>query len=115
MREPARDKGRLEDIVQAIDYAIQFAENLSFDEFVNDKCRYFAIVKNVEIVGEASYMLSTEFKENHSELPWKQIVNMRHVLVHGYTNIMPDILWETVQQDLLPLKKQVLKYLEELQ
>lgn len=114
MREPARDKGRLQDILQAIEYVKQFTEGLSYDEFLKDKRTYFAIVKNVEIVGEAAYMLSSEFKEQHPELPWKAIINMRHVLVHGYTNIMPEILWETVQEDLDPVEQQVIEYLKEI-
>ena len=115
MREPARDKGRLEDILQAIDYAKQFSANVTFDEFIKDKRTYFAVVKNVEIIGEAAYMLSREFKEQHTELPWKVIINMRHVLVHGYTSIMPEMLWQTVQEDLDPLKIQVQRYLEEME
>lgn len=114
MREPARDRGRLEDILQAIEYVNTFAEGLTYESFVEDKCRYFAIVKNVEIVGEAAYMLSSEFKEQHRELPWKVIINMRHVLVHGYANILPEVLWQTVKEDLEPVKKQVIAYLNEM-
>ena len=113
MREPARDKGRLQDILQAIEYVKQFTEGLSYEDFLKDKRTYFAIVKNVEIVGEAAYMLSNDFKAQHTELPWKAIINMRHVLVHGYTNILPEVLWETVQEDLEPVKQQVAEYLKE--
>lgn len=113
MREPARDKGRLEDILQAIEYAKQFTENATFEDFAKDKRTYFAVVKNVEIIGEAAYMISLEFKEKHPELPWKVIINMRHVLVHGYTSIVPEMLWQTVKEDLDPLKLQVQKYLND--
>lgn len=114
MREPARNKGRLQDIIQAIEYVYQFAEGLTYEDFLKDKRTYFAILKNVEIVGEAAYMLSPEFKEQHTELPWKVIINMRHVLVHGYSNVMPEVLWQTVKEDLEPLKNQITKYLEEM-
>lgn len=71
MREPNRDKGRLQDIIQAADNVISFTEGFSMEELLSDKLRYLAVVKNVEIIGEASYMLSSEFKESHSEIPWK--------------------------------------------
>lgn len=84
MREPERDLGRLNDIIQAADHIISFTEGFSQEELAADKLRYFAVVKNVEINGEASYMLSLEFKEVHSDIPWNDIIRMRHVLVHGY-------------------------------
>lgn len=51
MREPARDKGRLEDILEAADYINQFTEGVQYPSFLSDKLRYFAVLKNVEIVG----------------------------------------------------------------
>lgn len=107
MREPERDKGRLLDIIQAADYVISFAEGFSLEELMADKLRYFAVVKNVEIIGEASYMLSSEFKEAHSDIPWKDIVSMRHVLVHGYATVLPELLWQTALEDVPRLKRQI--------
>lgn len=72
-----------------------------------DKLRYFAVVKNVEIIGEAAFMLSREFKEKHSQMPWNDIIRMRHVLVHGYATILPELLWQTALVDVPILKKQV--------
>lgn len=107
MREPERDFGRLQDIVQAAEYIITFTEGYSEAEFATDKMRYFAIVKNVEIIGEAAYMLSLEFKEKHKQIPWKDIIRMRHVLVHGYATILPELLWQTAQEDVPALKRQI--------
>lgn len=76
-------------------------------ELLIDKLRYFAVLKNVEIIGEASYMLSSEFKEAHSEIPWKDIIKMRHVLVHGYAVVLPELLWQTALEDVPKLKKQI--------
>ena len=72
-----------------------------------DKLRYYAVVKNVEIIGEASYMLTPEFKESHSEIPWDDIIRMRHVLVHGYATILPELLWQTALNDVPKLKRQI--------
>ena len=74
---------------------------------------YFAIVKNIEIIGEASYMLSPEFKESHPDTDWQVIIAMRHFLVHGYYQVDPEEVWNVIEQDLLPLKTQILSYLNE--
>lgn len=71
-------------------------------------------MKNIEIVGEAAYMLSKEFIIMHTELPWRQIIGMRHVLVHGYATVSKKELWQTAINDIPPLKKQILKYLENM-
>lgn len=107
MREPERDSGRLKDIIQAAEHIVSFTEGLSPEELAVDKLRYFAVVKNVEIIGEAAYMLSLEFKDKHGEIPWKEIIRMRHVLVHGYATILPELLWHTALVDVPELKRQV--------
>lgn len=100
MREPARDKGRVEDILEAADYIKQFTDGVQFPSFLSNKLLYFAVLKNVEIVGEAAYMLSSEFKEAYPDLPWSQMIKMRHVLVHGYASIIPEVLWETATKEI---------------
>lgn len=107
MREPERDAGRLQDIVEAAEHIQSFTEGYSIETLAEDKLRYFAVVKNVEIIGEASYMLSLEFKDRHNEIPWNDIIRMRHVLVHGYATILPDRLWHTALEDVPVLKKQI--------
>lgn len=107
MREPERDLGRLQDIIQAAKHIASFTEGYFQKELMSDKLRYFAVVKNVEIIGEAAYMLSLEFKEKHREIPWNDIVRMRHVLVHGYATILPELLWHTALVDVPLLKKQI--------
>ena len=100
MREPERDPGRIQDILTAAANVSEFAADLDFEQFCSDKLHYFAILKNVEIIGEAAYMISESFKDSHPEIPWKDMIRMRHVLVHGYAEVLPEILWETVQVDI---------------
>ena len=107
MRERVRDKGRLEHILQAIDNAIEFTKDVTFDDFLNDKKLFFAVVKNVEIIGEASYKLSKELKTANTNVEWEAIIAMRHVLGHDYYHISIEKVWEIVQKDLLPLKEQI--------
>ena len=115
MREQVRDRGRLEHILQAIDKVLEFTKDVKREYFKKDSILYFAIVKNIEIIGEASYMLSLDFKEVHPDTNWKVIVAMRHFLVHGYYQVDPEEVWNVIEQDLLPLKEQVEKYLAEME
>jgi uncharacterized protein with HEPN domain len=109
MREPERDPGRIQDMLEAANYVIEFVDGLTYEQFLADKIRFFAVMKNVEIIGEAANMLTEEFKSAHEEIPWRQVIKMRHVLVHGYSNILPEILWETARQDVPQLKDQLTK------
>lgn len=113
MREPIRDEGRLRHIVKYASNVEEMTIGITYEDFSKDKIRYFAIMKNIEVVGEAAYMLTKEFIALHPELPWQQIIGMRHVLVHGYATVSPRRLWETAVDDIPALKKQVEKYLEE--
>ena len=111
MREVIRDKGRIEHMLSAIDNVEEFTKDITIDDFVNSKIIFYAVVKNIEMVGEATYMLTNEFKDSHPSIPWQIIEKMRHVLVHGYYTISPEKVWETVQNDLPILKEQLLELL----
>lgn len=115
MREASRDKGRLEDIVEAADYVSSFVSGLDYEGFLADKLRYFAILKNVEIIGEATYMITQALKDSHPEVPWDSVTKMRHVLVHGYSSILPEILWDTAIYDVPKYKSQVKALLDEME
>jgi uncharacterized protein with HEPN domain len=69
----------------------------------------FAVVKNLEIVGEAAYLLSKDFKNQHAEIEWSDIIAMRHVLVNGYYQIKNERIWETILNDLPLLQLQIKK------
>ena len=107
MREPDRDPGRLADIFDAANNLAEFTCGVTLETFLTDKLRYYAVLKNIEIIGEAAYMLSVEYKESHPEIPWKSIINMRHVLVHGYASVQPELLWDTATRDVPELINQL--------
>lgn len=110
MREPLRDQGRLRHILGAIDNVLEFMEEKTADDLRRDRILFYAVVKNIEIIGEAAYMLSDDFKTSHPGTEWKSIVAMRHFLVHGYYQESEEEIWEVVHKDLLPLKEQIRSY-----
>ena len=107
MREPVRDRERLEHILDAINTIQHSRSKYSLPEDVEDPIIYYGFVKHVEIIGEAVYMLSKDFKDAHPEVEWDAIQGMRHVLVHGYYQIEPEQLWDTIDKDIPPLKHQI--------
>ena len=113
MRERARDKGRLEDIIEYSDSVTMLIEGYSFEKFLADKRTYYSVMKNVEVVGEAAYMLTKTFKKAHPATPWKFVQGMRHVLVHDYATIDDRELYNTAVNDIPVLKEQVEQYLAE--
>ena len=113
MREPLKDKTRLVHILEAIERLEQYAGSLSREELEADVLRYYGIVKNIEIIGEAANMLTSLFKETHPEVEWRPISNMRNFLVHEYFQVDNDTVWAVIHGDIVELKKHILKYLTE--
>lgn len=74
---------------------------------------YYAVVKNIEIIGEAANMLTEEFRKSHSATPWRLIIGMRHYMVHEYFQVDCNVVWEVVTHDLLSLAEQVKSYINE--
>jgi uncharacterized protein with HEPN domain len=113
MREKPKDNERLLHMIEAIDNIYEFIEGKSFEIYKNDKILRFAIIKNLEIIGEAAYLLTKEFKNSHNSVEWNDIIGMRHILVHGYYQIKDEIVWATIETELEPLKTEILKFLSQ--
>lgn len=113
MRERDRDKGRLQNIIDYSDNVIMLIRGYSFEDFLADKRTYYSVMKNVEIVGEAAYMLTNDFKDAHPKTPWKVVQGMRHLLVHDYANIDAKELYNTALNDIPILRQQIEHYLSE--
>ena len=114
MREHSKDRGRLEDILKYAQNVELIVEGISFDDFTKDIRIYYSVMKNVEVIGEAANMLTRHFRETYPELPWRQIVSMRNVLVHGYAQVSDADLWQTATNDIQPLRERVQQYLSEI-
>lgn len=107
MREKPKNKERLYHIIEAIDNILEFVEGKSFEVYKSDKILRFAVIKNLEIIGEAAYLLTKDFKAKHDNVEWNEMIGMRHILVHGYYQIRDEIVWATIKTELLPLKDKI--------
>ena len=113
MREPLKDRIRLEHIQTAINNIFQFTEGKTIDQLNDDTMLFYATVKNIEIIGEAAYHLTKAFCQEHPETPWNDVMRMRNILVHDYYRIRLNEVWKVIKEDLQPLREQVNRYLTE--
>ena len=82
----------------------QYIKDLSFDVFSEDQKSVDAVVRNLEIIGEAANRLPDEFKEKYSEIEWHKVVGLRHRIVHEYFGIDLEIIWQILHKDLPELR-----------
>ncbi len=114
MRDPLKDQGRLQHMLKMAVLLESEKANYSLEMIKSDRVAFFGLSKIVEIIGEAAYKITKEFKESHMDLPWKQIEGMRHILVHGYFAISPEVLWDVIENDIPTLIPVIRRYIEEL-
>ena len=113
MREPLRDRERLEHILAAIDRIQRYTSGKTYDDLVADDMMYYAVVKNIEIIGEAANMLTPEFQAEHTETPWKMVKGMRNYIVHEYFQIDDIVVWDVVVNNLSELREQIVRHIAE--
>lgn len=115
MREQVKDANRLRHISEACTLLLERSSSDSLESICNDPIKFYGYVKLVEIIGEATYKLTKEFRDSHPEIPWKMMEGMRHVLVHDYYCISPSKLWATVINDIPPLQEEIKRLIPPLQ
>jgi uncharacterized protein with HEPN domain len=93
------DIASLIDIREAIDRARSFVADLDYKQFLGDEKTMWAVYGQVIVIGEAANRISKEFQAEHSRVPWRKMISMRHHLVHGYDEIKWDRVWDTVVND----------------
>ena len=101
------DTSCLLDMLVAAREAVAFTDGLSYSEFAGDRRSQLAILKSVEIVGEAASRLSADTRERNQDIPWREVVGMRNRLVHAYFDIDLRLVWDTVNDDLPVLISQL--------
>ena len=112
---------QLDDIIRIkhmLDAALEsqtFMKGVSRDDLQDDRKTIQAVIRNIEIIGEAASKLSSDLKEKYPEIPWKQIIGMRNWLIHAYFDIDYDHVWNTVKEDIPVLIPMLIKTLDENQ
>ena len=108
-----RDKTYLGDILDAIRRIESYVSGVEKERFLEHLMMQDAVMRQIEIIGEASNQISSEFQHKHDQLPWSQMRAMRNKIIHDYRGVNVQIIWETTQNDLPLLKEQIGKFLGE--
>jgi len=95
-----RDEAYLLDILLAARKALRFVEDLSWEEFEQSDLHQNAVIRSLEIIGEAARLVSKQTRDAHPEIPWSQMIGMRNRLIHEYFRVDLATVWETIQKDL---------------
>ena len=95
-------------IIEAVDKIEELLDGFSKEDFEQDERTQLAIIKLLEMIGEACNKLEQDFHQSHPEIPWRQIISMRNRLTHEYWDIDIDIVWKTIQQRVPDLKQKLI-------
>ncbi len=106
MSKPS-EKLYLQDILDAINQIEEYQKEMTLEEFINDRKTVEAIVRNLEIIGEAANNIPSEFKTVHHNIPWREMISMRNKVLHEYFGVDLEILWKTTHEDLQQLKQNI--------
>jgi uncharacterized protein with HEPN domain len=101
------DLAYVEHILDCIRKIKEFSEGLSFKEFSGNELVQDAIIRNIEIIGEASKKISSDTKQIYFEISWKEIAGMRDKLIHDYLGVDVEVVWRTIKEDIPILERQI--------
>jgi len=106
----------VQDILDSINDIENFIKGMNFNDFKNDRKTINAVIRSIEVIGEASKKIPKSIRERHPDIPWKKIAGMRDKLIHEYFGIDLEILWKVAKEEIKKLEpgiKQILSGLQE--
>jgi len=106
------DDAYLHHVLDSISKIKKFTENINENKFKKNELVQSAVIRQIEIIGEAAKQVSNLIKKKYSYIPWKDIAGMSDKLIHGYFGVDIDAVWDTIQQDIPKLKKDIEKILD---
>ena len=104
----------LDDIIDAIGKIEKFTEGMNFDQFQDDEKTIDAVIRKLEIIGEASKNIPQDMRARYTDIPWKEMAGMRDKLAHEYFGVRLDVIWSTIKSRLPQLKLLMQVVLKEL-
>jgi uncharacterized protein with HEPN domain len=97
----------LNDILESIDSIFSYISDTDYDEFCKNRMIYSAVIREFEIIGEATKKIPKEIRQNYKNILWRDIIDFRNLLIHEYFGVDHKILWNTIHNDLHPLKQAI--------
>lgn len=110
----SRDDAYLYDMLESAQAILQYLAGKTWDEFSKDALLQDAVVRRLEIIGEAAGRVSAETQQKHAHIPWTAIKGTRNRVIHGYDTVQLDIIWDIAQDDLPNLVNELKKIIPNL-
>jgi len=104
----------IDDIIEAIESIEEYIEGHTFDSFQTNKMLFDAVVRNLEVIGEASKSIPDEIRDRYDDVPWQRMVGLRNILIHEYFGVNKQVIWKIVSENIPEIKPKMKRLLDEL-
>jgi len=115
MKDPRFVQDYIRDILEAMDKAEEFISGLDIHTFARDDKSAFAVIRCLEIIGEASRKIPVNIRRQFPDIPWQSLAGMRNKLIHDYAGVSLEVVWRTVKEDIPTVRPMLVRIMEQIE